>query len=714
VTGWQWRRDRRWIWLGAATLALAGLAVGLLIALRPHPGAPRRAPFDQAVIRLAAAPAVHYRMALGGGSLTSDLRVATQGEALGTISLAGQHFETMTIGGKTYAKAPDGLLPGLSGGSGTGAADALKNRWVTGGALASDLLAPSLPPASSPSPSAPGSSTSTDQGSQAKTPLALAQRVLTALNDGSTVLPGASAARQSIDGVSALKATTPIGEVYVAADPPYRLLRIAPLTGASASVSGLPSLPAIPSIPSLPSGSGIPSFPSLPAAPSLPDLPSGLPSGLLGLPDPGGPANPGVRDAVFEAPAAPAASATLDFPTVTQDDIDAFFRQIENDTKQLTTAVNSDVQFHLDGAADMRCSSGGCLVTAHVTSDVLSTDPQAKATGGKVSATLTASVAIEGEPAGDCTSTALLPLTGTSDIKCEDAQAGAVFTEVDAMKKEEARAQSEEEGGEPVPYTVSSTGQAAVEAVAQVDVQVLLDQLHLDALPAQGPEATGTPVPDSQPSAAPSTDASARPSPSASPSPTRIEPSPDYLQNPKDCLQPVPTGAYASGKGWILNSSRRGGRTGTGTACLTAPVTGRTRPSGNPVGWADAVARAASLGLSNNDLARCHTIAARLGGANGAGSGNLSPCWQIPTNNSGDGMSGFEARIASAINGNPGWVCRYTVTPLYKSYEETSTIPSSYDMFVTCADPSGTLTYINGKSVPNAKLVKGRLENLGN
>ena len=647
-----------------ATVTVGGLVVGLVVWQQTSsPAAPDRTPFYTAVNQLAATPALHYRSSTSGSPVDFDVRLTGDGESVGSISLAGQKFGLLTVGGKTYVKAPDGLLPGTSGSGSPGTtASALKDRWITGsdaGALGST-------------------------SSQITTPGDLARRLLTALNAKDAVIPSAHDAGTTADGVPALRAVTSLGDVYITKKPPYRVLRIGPN---ASSTSGRPTLPSLPPIPTLPSG-----MPSLPSG--MPSLPSGLPS-LSGL---------SLSPARYVTLAG-SSLGTIDFPQLTQDDFKKLFQELETDTKQLAKAVDSSIQFNLQGSADLKCGAGGCLVTATVSSDVSSSDPKATISGGKVEAMLNATVAIEGTPAGGCTATAQLPLNGTSEISCDDAGAGAVFSEENAEKKAIAEEESEAEGGGQVPYTVSSSGQASVEAIAQVDVQELVEEEQSEYWYASypGPLTYEDPY---------GPYILTEPDPSASP--TVPVPPDDDFDDPRRCADSRPAGAVTvRQQGWILNTTGANGRTETGTACLIAPVTGHdTGPDADPVGLSEAQTKASGLGLRPGEVARCHIIPARFYGSNTKRS-NLSPCWQRPVNVGVHGMSGFESLVGKDIGQSPpGTIVLYSVEPTFGS--AASTIPNGYQMAAVGSSPDGIEMWEQRSAVPNVKNVGNKSVNLGN
>ncbi|MGH3546002.1 MAG: hypothetical protein ACRDPW_08785, partial [Mycobacteriales bacterium] len=269
----------------------------------------------------------------------------------------------------------------------------------------------------------------------------------------------------SIGGVTALRAITPAGALYVSADAPYRVLRFVPSNQSELAPPELPIPPPMPSLPDLPPLPGLPPLPDEPPAPPMPFGPNLLDAAPL-LPD---------DEEEGSAPESVPESGQLDLPPMSEQDLADALEELASNIEQLTEAVDTTIQFNLQGSANVACSPGGCSVTANVTSAVTSNK---KLTGGQVNATLTATVSINGRPAGSCTSAAQLPLNGSGQISCQNPGAGAVFASVEATEKARAQALSRARRGAPVPYTIAVTGIATVNAVAhtQAEVEQLVDR----------------------------------------------------------------------------------------------------------------------------------------------------------------------------------------------------------------------------------------------
>lgn len=144
--------------------------------------------------------------------------------------------------------------------------------------------------------------------------------------------------------------------------------------------------------------------------------------------------------------------------------------------KDLSHSIDSDLDFDLQGKADISCSKGGCDVTVTVTSSVTPGSSDEKIDGGQVTADLTATIQIDGESTDGCASSGSLELNGTGELACSDPGAGGVFAEVKAEKEAAAEQESEDEDGAEVPYSVPYSAMTYVYATAQVDVSQLVDE----------------------------------------------------------------------------------------------------------------------------------------------------------------------------------------------------------------------------------------------
>jgi hypothetical protein len=107
-------RSGRPVWLIALVVGLVLVLAGGLIAWRLLDRPTGRAPFDQALASLAAAEGITYHTSLAG--LDLSVRETRHGESIGTMTLAGQHFGLLSLGGLSYLRLPASFVPpGISG-----------------------------------------------------------------------------------------------------------------------------------------------------------------------------------------------------------------------------------------------------------------------------------------------------------------------------------------------------------------------------------------------------------------------------------------------------------------------------------------------------------------------------------------------------------------------------------------------------------------------
>ena len=410
-------RSRRALVIGLA-IALVVLLVGGLAAWRLWPSGPGREPFDRAIANLSRAEAVTYRTSIAGVQAAS--RVTRHGDSIGTFTLAGQEFRLLGVGGKTYLKTPTGLLPG-TGEAGMG----LRNRWVSGGALAT-------------------------AGQSAITPQALAG-TLSKLVDEADEFTEAT-----VGGVAAYRAHAASGDLYVSRAEPSQVLRYAP----AVKLPSLPSIPALPTRPSRPASDSAPSIPALPSIPGLPSLPA-----LPDLPDlPDGPG--GLLRAWLHEPAEPPAAAqpagAMDVGAMGADEVDDLYVELEDATTELVDAADPQVQFNARTTGQIACG-GACTVNAAVTSDV-SGAGDTTVVDSKVTATMTANISVDGTPAGLCVSPPTpVPANGTGTVTCTDPASGAMAQARLAQKRAASK------GG---VVSVSITAQVQIQAIAMTTAEV--------------------------------------------------------------------------------------------------------------------------------------------------------------------------------------------------------------------------------------------------
>jgi hypothetical protein len=435
---------RGWVIVVAAATALV-LAAGtvLFLVLRGD----NRAPFEAAVRDLTGAPALHYDMSVAGARL--DVRVTAAGDTVGTLALGGIRFGVLTVGGRTYLKPPDGLPTSPTTGR---AAPALAGRWVLGANSPAGAVA-----------------------QQALGPVAMGARLYEGLASAS--YPGRFDRGVRVNGTVTLRARLAGGDLYVTKNPPHRVVRFVARGSAAGtppslpSLPSLPGLPGLPGLPSLPGQSGGPALPSESGPPGLPSLPR-LPPPPPGLPSLGG-AVPHLLRAPgpLRAPGLPRAPGdpqppggmSWDLTPASPADFAQTYEDLQLNAKQLVNAVDPTVQFTVQGAARVSCGPAGCVVNATVTNAVVGTG-STRVSGAQVSAVMTATVFLNGRPAGTCASPPTpLPAGGTGVLTCTAAAAGAVYASIVRQASGSGR------GG---VVTIVATGTAEVVATANVQAEV--------------------------------------------------------------------------------------------------------------------------------------------------------------------------------------------------------------------------------------------------
>jgi len=376
-------------------------------------------PFGSAVLALAGAPEVHYQSTVDGTGQV-DVRVTNHDELIGTLSEDGQTYSLLGVGGKLFLKPPDSGLPGVD----PTQAAAWKGKWLTG-QPAQDLLGPVT--------------------SSFVTPAKLAGQLVAALN----AAPDLQVVEAQLDGVAVLEAKTPVGLIAVTKAEPNRFVQIVPDSGADGNAPSAGST----------GSTGAPGSPGSTSSPSATANAFGSPTSRT------------VEEAAVHF--APSSGATnVQVLPEKPGDVANTYQNLRTQTQQLATgSVNTDLQLSKQGDS-ITCNAGGCQVNVNV-ADAVSTS-SGSVQGGTVTAVLTATVAVEGRPAGGCTSTSALPLSGTTPMSCSVPAAGGVFAAVDAEKKAQAQAESRAEGGRAVNYAVNFTDQYSVFATAQVNVDELV------------------------------------------------------------------------------------------------------------------------------------------------------------------------------------------------------------------------------------------------
>ncbi|MEV4362714.1 hypothetical protein [Nonomuraea sp. NPDC049625] len=176
-------------------------------------------------------------------------------------------------------------------------------------------------------------------------------------------------------------------------------------------------------------------------------------------------------------------SKGMDLTPIVGDAVSRMFDTLEKQAKQLKDASDSGINFTLDGSGNLNCGAGGCTANQKFTGEVTS-GAKTRITDGNVTAIMSATFTIGGQPAGQCTSSrSTFPLTGNTvsgTLACTSASAGPVYTSVAAKYKADAEAQSRASGGQTVRYSIPLRARTLIDAraLAAVEVKQLVDRVR--------------------------------------------------------------------------------------------------------------------------------------------------------------------------------------------------------------------------------------------
>lgn len=399
-----------------------------------------RAPFDQALAALAAAPGVHYSGTDQFSGEHHDITVTAFGERFGTTGIPGLaklDQDVLSVGGKDYSKFSHDTTD--KGGV-----------WTFDGPGDDTVLSPML--------------------KSYETPADLASRLAGALDQHPRlpVLNDPHAPAVTVGDVPALKAVTAAGSLFITKSAPYRVLRLEP-------TNPLDLLPSMPSMPSVPTHSA-----------AAADLPTTLDAPVHAAGD----------DPLGD-------SAGTDVSAVPDTDEGKMFDTLAQDTKQLSGARDGSIDFQLTTQGNLNCGPSGCNVQETFSGD-LGSFSKVRITSGQVTATLTvSSVTIGGRPAPGCVSAPqTFPITGNTvsgSLSCDSPGAGPIYDAVSAQAQEEADREAQASGGTAtVPFSDYAYAEVDADALAVGEVDQLIDQQNQERREAdcQTPNsfAAGTPV----------------------------------------------------------------------------------------------------------------------------------------------------------------------------------------------------------------------------
>jgi hypothetical protein len=232
-----------------------------------------------------------------------------------------------------------------------------------------------------------------------------------------------------VDGVPAMRAHAPGGDITITRDSPYRVLNFDP--SGTATTGALPSWRSsraeLAAAPTSSARGG-----DVTIARLLADLDGGAASGAVA------PTSLSARQA------------------------DGVYADTEAQTPKLVGAVDPSKQFSMTSSAQGECSAAGCTITSNFT-----TSGGSSSSSGQVNAEMTATATINGLPAGECSASGSFPMDSPGSLTCSILGAGAVWQEANAEAEAAARAAAPP--GSSYRWTVLSEGTADVfaEAVSQ-------------------------------------------------------------------------------------------------------------------------------------------------------------------------------------------------------------------------------------------------------
>jgi Restriction endonuclease fold toxin 5 len=414
-------RRRRWLpWavgggIGFVVLLLcAGLiGAGVLInrdRTTPDPAASRAAAatanLTDAANRLFLTPGARFRGSFTdptGRRITLDAQVGNAGSVLGTLTGSAGQAQVLTTDGKTFVKADAAFW--------SAHAVATKDQaryaagWVRigpdlfgvdlGAYLAPELLAEDLAPA------------------QFFAPDDLTDPAPVATPAGTVV----------VDGVPTDIIDSSIGlRVYVSTGQPRRVVRVT----------------------AIPAGGGL-------TGPSATPTP-GVHTAALVIPE---------HAAGQRVPARRLLDDTglqLDLTDLTEAETSQFYTELQSRISALSTSIDSQVQFSLDGDITLTpCTTNGCVANVTLSNRVTSTSPYLSASQ-PVTASVTVTMTLDGAPLKTCTTEVSMAPNGTGTTSC-----AAVYN-IPAQRN-------------PTTHEVQAEVSAYAEALVTADLQRLADDL---------------------------------------------------------------------------------------------------------------------------------------------------------------------------------------------------------------------------------------------
>ncbi|MEU7239727.1 hypothetical protein [Streptomyces sparsogenes] len=439
-----WVRHRKASLLGGAVAVVLALVAGLLAWLASPDGDDQnklatlkrnREPFVQALNNLAAARGLHYKDTAAVGITERDFTVTQSGAVFGSIGDGVEKLDrdVLRIGGKTYTRWEKGR--DYEAPEGKQKDPDAPGRWTIGSLGESYTLDPVM--------------------EQYLPPSELAFKLWNAL-DQQDELPDPSdpdLPSLTVGGVPALRADTSAGRLVVSKNKPYRVLRLEPY-----------------------------------------DLRQQIKDQLKQR-EQGEPA-PSVPPRLTTGPLKDGDSEGMDLSPLSGAQADTMYATLQKHAEELKGAVDDGVDFTLDGSGKLDCGRSGCSVRQKFTGK-LSTEAKTRITGGTVFATLSATISIDGQPAGGCTvPSRAFPITGNGGVSgtlsCSAPEAGPVFAAADAKAKAQAEQQAKESGGRAtVRFYSRADTLVDARALAVGEVDRIVDQVRQERRDGKCPTTTG-------------------------------------------------------------------------------------------------------------------------------------------------------------------------------------------------------------------------------
>ncbi|MFG2628202.1 Hint domain-containing protein [Streptomyces sp. NPDC048473] len=171
----------------------------------------------------------------------------------------------------------------------------------------------------------------------------------------------------------------------------------------------------------------------------------------------------------------------MDLTPILADAADKMFDTLVKYAAQLKDATDHGINFTMDGAGEMDCSSSGCTATQNFTGEVSSIARKERVTKGEVTAVMSATFSIDGKPAGQCTSPQrTFPVRGNNvsgTLQCSNPGAGPLYASVSARNKAQAEADAQACSCKvTLSYPLRANTLIDASALAKVEAEKLANQ----------------------------------------------------------------------------------------------------------------------------------------------------------------------------------------------------------------------------------------------